>query len=47
MTSNDRKQIISAMKKMAKDVKTSSKAKKLLVELGICTSKGKLKKEYK
>jgi hypothetical protein len=48
MTSNDRKQIISEMKKVAKEVKSSSsKAKKLLVDLGICTSKGNLKRAYK
>jgi hypothetical protein len=47
MTSNEREQLIFEMKKMAKDVKSSSKAKKLFVRLGTHTKDGKLKQAYK
>lgn len=48
MTSKEHKQLASKIAEKTKEVSGSTrKAKKFLVEAGICTPKGNLKKAYK
>lgn len=48
MNDKERQDLIKEMRKIAKEIKNSpAKARKLLIDLGICTPTGRLRKPYR